>query len=163
MMTLNLRRALVAMPVALMFFAAVSSGQELQLPVGEAGDATFGGQGVTAAHSVTQLGLTPASPNILKFGQNITVTFNYDTTQVGGVRIFVRPVSIDPVTGGDILTPNYAACGSPLYPTGTGTGSCTFTITDVNASVEKLRIQMLDANQTVLLYNIKLPVMYKFR
>ena len=163
MMMLNLRRVVIAMPAALLLFVAAAHGQDLQLQLGETGDATFGGQGITAAHSVTQLGLTPASPNILKFGQNITVTFNYDTTQVGGVRIFVRPISIDPVTGADMLTPNYAACPSPIYPIGSGAGSCTFTITDVNATVEKIRIQMLNADQSVLLYNIKLPVMYKFR
>jgi hypothetical protein len=162
MTMLNLRRTVIAVPAALLLFVAAAHGQELQQ--GEAtADATFSGQGLTAAHSVTQLGLSPASPNILKFGQNVTVTFNYDTTQVGGVRIFVRPISIDPSTGGDILTPNYAACGSPLYATGTGAGSCTFTITDVNVTVEKIRIQMWDANQTVLLYNVKVPLHYKFR
>lgn len=160
MTMLNLRRTVIAVPAALLFFVAVAQGQELQ--AGEA-DATFSGQGVTAAHSVTQLGMDPLSPNVLKFNQNITFTFHYDTTQVGGVRIFIRPISIDPVTGGDMLTPNYAACGSPLYATGTGTGSCTFTITDVDASVDKIRIQMWDANQTVKLFQIKLPVAYRFR
>jgi hypothetical protein len=160
---LNLRRTVIAVPATLFLFVAAARGQDLQLPLNETAEATFSGQGITAAHSVTQLGLTPASPNILKFGQNVTVTFNYDTTQVGGVRIFVRPISIDPVTGGDLLTPNYAACPSPLYPIGSGTGSCTFTITDVNVTVEKIRIQMWDANQTVLLYNVKVPLHYKFR
>ncbi|HEY7185284.1 MAG TPA: hypothetical protein VH436_01985 [Vicinamibacterales bacterium] len=158
MMMLNLRRSLIAVPAALLFFVAVAQGQELQ--AGET--ATFSGQGVTAAHSVTQLVLTPDTPNILKFGQNITVNFSYDTTQVGGVRIFVRPISLDAL-GNDMLTPNYAACPSPLYPTGSGTGSCTLTITDVDANVDKLRIQMWDANQTVRLFNMKVPVSYKFR
>src|SRR4029434_8700382 len=113
-MTLNLRRALIAVPAALLFFqVGVGFGQELQN--GEATGATFSGPGVTAAHSVTQVGITPTTPNVLKFGQNITVTFSYDTTHVGGVRIWARPITIDPVTGLDMLTPNYAACGSPLY------------------------------------------------
>jgi len=162
MKMLNLRRALIAMPAALLLFVAAAHGQEQQ-QLGETGEATFGGPGITAAHSVTQIGMDPLSPNVLKFGQNINFTFHYDTTQVGGVRIFIRPISIDPVTGADILTPNYAACGSPLYATGSGTGTCSFTITDVDASVDKIRIQMWDANQTVKLFQIKLPTAYKFR
>jgi hypothetical protein len=159
MMTLNLRRALIAVPAALLFFqVGVGFGQELQQD-----EATFSGQGVTAAHSVTQVGMSPLSPNVLKFGQNISFTFDYDTTQVGGVRIFIRPITIDPVTGGDVLTPNYAACGSPLYPVGSGTGTCNFTIVDGDASIDKIRIQMWDANQTVKLFQIKLPVAYRFR
>ena len=78
---------------------------------------------VSADNLVTQIGLAPRTPNILLFNQNITVSFSYNTNEVGGVRIFARPFS------GASLSPNYAACGSPLYPTGTGTGTCTFTIT----------------------------------
>jgi len=118
-------------------------------------------QGATAAHSVTQIDLSPLTPNVLKFGQQITVSFNYDTTQAGGVRIWARPMTITDL--GDVLTPNYAACGSPVYPAGSGIGSCTFTITDVNALVDKIRIQMWDVNQTTLLFSAKLPVHYKFR
>jgi hypothetical protein len=162
MMMLNLRCTVIAVPAALLLFVAAAHGQEVQQGEATAG-AAFSGQGVTAAHSVTQIGMDPLSPNVLKFGQNINFTFHYDTTQVGGVRIFIRPISIDPVTGADILTPNYAACGSPLYATGTGTGTCSFTITDVDASVDKIRIQMWDANQTVKLFQIKLPVSYRFR
>lgn len=162
MMMLNLRRTVIAVPAALLLFAAAAHAQEL--PQGEsAAEATFSGQGITAAHSVTHIGMDPLSPNVLKFGENINFTFNYTTTQVGGVRIFIRPMTIDPVTGADILTPNYAACGSPLYATGSSTGTCSFTITDLDASVDKIRIQMWDANQTVKLFQIKLPVAYRFR
>jgi hypothetical protein len=162
MMTLNLRRALIAVPAALLFFqVGVGFGQEV--PQGEAtADATFSGPGVTAAHSVTQIGITPTTPNVLKFGQNITVTFSYDTTQVGGVRIWARPISLDEF-GNDILTPNYAACGSPLYPVGSGTGSCTITIVDGDVTVDKIRIQMWNDAQTVRLFNVKLPVHFKYR
>jgi hypothetical protein len=141
----HLRRTLIAATAALLFLQVTSDVQ-----------------GVTAANSVTGLASDPLSPNILKFGQNITVSFHYDTNQAGGVRIFIRPITVD-ATGTDILTPNYAACGSPLYPVGSGTGSCTFTITDVDASVDKIRIQMWDANQTVKLFQVKLPVAYRYR
>ena len=143
-MTRNLCRTLIAVTAILFVFQASGHSQ-------------------TAAHSVTQIGMSPLSPNVLKFGQQITVNFSYDTTEPGGVRIWARPMSIDPVTGLDMLTPNYAACGSPVYPTGSGVGSCTFTITSGEVVVDKIRIQMWDTNQTTRLSNVKLPVHYRFR
>lgn len=112
---------------------------------------------VSADNLVTQIGLIPATPNILKFNQNVTVNFNYDTTEAAGVRIFARPFS------GKNLTPNYAACPSPLYPLGSGTGSCTFTITSGNATVNKIRFQVWDANLTTILFQTLVPVHYQFR
>ena len=143
MTTSTLRRTLIAVPALMLTLVAAP------------------GQSETAPHSVTQITLAPLPPNILQFGQNITVSFSYNTTEPGGVRIWARPMTTTP--GGDVLTPNYAACGSPLYPVGSGAGSCTFTITDGNALVDKIRIQMYDANGTTLLFQAKLPVHYKYR
>ncbi|MGE5249393.1 MAG: hypothetical protein ACM3QS_04190 [Bacteroidota bacterium] len=109
------------------------------------------------ATMVSTIGLTPATPNILRLGQNVTVRFRYRTNQGRGVRIFVRPF-----TGG-ALTPNYLACASPLYPLGTGTGSCTFTITDGTVTVNRLRFQIWNSDQSVLIFEGFLPVHYQFR
>lgn len=161
MKTHTLRGTLIAASAVLLVMqVSVGRGQELQRGEGSI-EIPSDVQGATAAHSVTQISLSPQTPNVLKFNQQITVSFNYDTTQVGGVRIWARPMTVTDL--GDVLTPNYAACGSPLYATGSGTGSCTFTISDVNALVDKIRIQMWDANQTTLLFSAKLPVHYKFR
>jgi hypothetical protein len=108
-------------------------------------------------HLVTQVGLASLTPNILKFGQDVTVTFSYDTTEVGGVRIWARLFT------GQNLTPNYAACGLPVYPVGSGTGSCSFTLTGGNVTVNKIRLQMWTENQSALLFQTFLPVRYKFR
>lgn len=112
---------------------------------------------VAADNLVSQLTFTPATPNILKFNQNVTVNFTYDTNEAGGVRIFARPFS------GKSLTPNYAACPSPIYPFGTGTGSCAFTITGGNVTVNRIRFQVWDANQTKILFQTLVPVSYQFR
>ncbi|MBN1465740.1 hypothetical protein JXA02_08275, partial [candidate division KSB1 bacterium] len=54
----------------------------------------------------------PPSPVTLQLGQQLNVNFDYFTTNAGGVRIFVRPV-----TNG-APSPDYGAHGSPLYPAG---------------------------------------------
>jgi hypothetical protein len=143
MTTSRLRRTLIAVPAVMLTLVAVP------------------GLSQTAPHSVTQVSLSPLPPNILQFGQNITISFSYNTTEPGGVRIWARPMTTTP--SGDVLTPNYAACPSPLYPTGSGGGACTLTITQGAVLVDKIRIQMYDANGTTLLFQAKLPVHYKYR
>jgi hypothetical protein len=110
-----------------------------------------------AAQIVTGFTLRPDTPNVLTFGQDVSLSFSYSTRQTGGVRIFARPF-----TNG-ALTPNYAAHGSPVYPIGGGSGSGSFTITAGQAVVDQIRIQMWDANQTQLLFEAFLPVYYRFR
>ncbi|MFA4966492.1 MAG: hypothetical protein WC709_12785 [Thermoleophilia bacterium] len=110
-----------------------------------------------AANIVNSIKLTPANPNILKFGENVGLTFKYTTTQAGGVRIWARPF-----TSG-ALTPNYGAHGSPIYPIGTGAASGFFTISDGTVRVDQIRLQMWNAAQTKLLFQAKIPVSYQFK
>ena len=62
----------------------------------------------SAAQVVSKIRLT-ATPNVLKHGQKVSVSFRYKATTPGGVRIFARPIS------GAALTPHYAAHASKLY------------------------------------------------
>jgi hypothetical protein len=116
------------------------------------------GPNVSAAgHSVTRVTLNPTTPNILVHGQDVTVSFNYATIQQGGVRIFARPfVGASPA-------PNYAASGAGISPTGSGTGTQTFTIKSGTVTVDRIRIQMWNTNQTQLLFEAFLPVNFEFR
>lgn len=110
-----------------------------------------------AGHSVTKITLNPPTPNVLVHNQDVTVSFSYATTEPGGVRIFARPfVGASPA-------PGYAASGAGLSPTGSGTGTQTFTITSGIVTVNRIRIQMWNANQTQLLFEAFLPVHYEFR
>jgi len=118
---------------------------------------SYGTSVVAAGHSVTNITLNPPTPNILVHNQKVTVSFSYATTQAGGVRVFARPF-----TGG-APTPHYAASPAPISPTGSGTGDQFFTITSGNVTVDRIRIQMWNANQTVLLFEAFLPVNYEFR
>lgn len=111
----------------------------------------------TAANLVKNISIDPDTPNILAFGEKFTVTFDYVTNETGGVRIWVRPKT------GKSLTPQYAACGSPLYAAPAGSGSCDMTITSGNVTVDGIRIQMWTKGQTQLLFSTTLPVHYKFR
>ena len=110
----------------------------------------------SASHSVTLSAANPYWPSGLRFGQDVTINFSYTTTEPGNVKIFVRPF-----TGG-ALTPNYSASGSPNYPTGSGTGSGTFTITSGAAKVDQLRFQMWNADQSQLLHESFVSVNYRF-
>jgi hypothetical protein len=101
---------------------------------------------------VTQIEFTPDTPNIFKYTDNVNLTFNYATNQAGGVRIWARPFS------GANLSPNYAAHGSPVYPIGSGIGTGSFRLTAGPMIVDRVRIQMWDANQTTLLFEAFLPV-----
>jgi len=109
------------------------------------------------ANIVTSIGLTPASPNILKFDDMVNIALKYTTNDPGGVRIFTRPFS------GGVLTPHYGANPSPLYPVGSGTATGFFTISDVPATVDHIRIQMWNDGQTVLLFERMIPVSYQFK
>ncbi len=109
-----------------------------------------------AAHAISNVSATPASPNGLLFGENVNISFSYRTSEPGGVRIFPRPV-----TNGS-LTPNYAASGSPLYATGSGTGTGNFTISQGRTTVDAIRFQMWNASQTTLLLEWFVPVNIHF-
>ena len=68
------------------------------------------------------------------------------------MRIWARPFS------GANFSPGYAAHGSPIYPIGSGGGTGSFTLTAGPMVVDKVRIQMWNADQTQLLFEAFLPV-----
>ena len=108
-------------------------------------------------HLVTNISFDLDNPNILVTNQHLNMSFDYSTTDAGGVYIWLRPY-----TDG-ALTPSYAAHGSPLYPTSaTGSGTGWFTITTGPVVVDEVRIQMWNAAQTTLLFEAFLPVYYLF-
>ncbi|MBK8798007.1 MAG: DUF1565 domain-containing protein [Anaerolineales bacterium] len=107
-------------------------------------------------HSISHVGLTPASPANLVFNQYVNLTFDYSTTWAPGVYIWARPMS------GGALTPNYGAHASPRYSVGSGSGSGFFTISSGNAIVDSIRFEMWDPDQTQLLLETFIPVDYRF-
>ena len=108
------------------------------------------------AHSITNIVLNPTSPATLMPNDHVNITFDYATTEANGVRIWARPF-----TNGS-LTPGYGAHGSPLYPVGHGSGGGYFFIPYGNVAVDQVRFQMYDANETVLLLELFIPVLYRY-
>jgi hypothetical protein len=109
-----------------------------------------------AGNLVTNVRLSPQTPNIVGLNENINLTFDYQTTVLAGVRIFARPFS------GSNTTPGYGAHGSPLYPVGTGSGTGWFNIDGGSGVIDRIRLQMYNADQTVLLFEYFLPVHYLY-
>ncbi len=109
-----------------------------------------------AAHAVTHISLTPDTPDVLGFKENVDFDFEYITRNQDGVRIWLRPF-----TNGD-LTPNYGAHSSPIHPAGAGDGSGFFNISSGNVVVDQIRVQMWDPDETVLLFEAFLPVYYRY-
>jgi hypothetical protein len=96
------------------------------------------------------------SPGSIYFNHNDNVdfTFNYETSESSGARIFFRPFSDDAVT------PLYAAAGSPLYALGAGPGATNYTVTNGNTIVDQTRIQAYNADQSQLLLEYFIPADY---
>jgi hypothetical protein len=115
-----------------------------------------GGSALSAGHSVTDFTLSPATPNILNNNKYVTVTFSYTTTEPGGVIIFARPMT------GDSM-PDYAASNADVSATGKGSVKQFFTVRSGNATVDRIRIQMFNADQSKLLLESYLPVHYEFQ
>lgn len=88
-------------------------------------------------------------------GQQVSISMGYVTDETNGIRIFARPF-----TNGN-LTPAYSASGSPLY-TGSGTANSTFTINMGTVVVDEIRIEVFNADQSVLLRRLWVPVNFRF-
>ncbi len=109
-----------------------------------------------AAHSISNVIITPSSPEGLLNGEYVNVSFSYYTTEAGGVLIFPRPF-----TNGN-TTPNYGASGSPVYPVGSGAGTGSFTITTGMVDVDSIRFEMVNTAQTTVLLDYFVPVNFFF-
>jgi hypothetical protein len=113
-------------------------------------------QFTSATNAVRQFSFAAANPNILEFDAHVTLNFTYDTNHVGGVRILVRPF-----TQG-APSPDFSASVSPVYAPLSGFASQFVTIVGTNTTVDQIRIQIYNVDQTVLLQEFFLPVNYQY-
>ncbi len=108
-------------------------------------------------HPITNITLSPSSPANMTINNQVTITFNYSTTNPEGVRIYLLPFT----SGGP--SPNYGVCGSPIYPAGNGTGDCFFTIRSGQADVDQIQFKVVTPDQSVTLDEWYIPVTYRYR
>lgn len=106
--------------------------------------------------AVTSITLSPPNPNILHSNEFVNMSFNYITTEAGGVRIFVLPYSHGAVN------PNAADSPSPLYPVGSGSGTGFVSVFGANGLVDGILVEMTTDNQSAVLFSTILPVNYQF-
>ncbi len=114
---------------------------------------------VVGAHAIYNIVMSPASPSCVMYSQQrVDISFDYHTSHPGDVLIFARPV-----TNG-MPTPGYAASGSPIHPTGSGSGTQWFTITHgPEVTVDQIRFTMKDLTQTTVLLEFYVPCHYEFK
>ena len=107
-------------------------------------------------HAVQNISLNPTPVASLLHEENVEVTFDYVTSEAGGVRIQVLPF-----TDG-ALTESYLASASPLYAADSGSGNATFSVNAGLAEVDSIRFSLTNADQTETLLAFFLPVQYVF-
>jgi hypothetical protein len=108
------------------------------------------------SNTISNVDFDPDSPATLPFGEFVDFTFDFDVSE--DARIFGRPLFEG------VLRPDYLAHPSPLY-SGMGSGSGFFTIGDTGlpvAYVDEIRFQIFNADQSMLLHEIFVPVDFTF-
>lgn len=88
--------------------------------------------------------------------KNLFYIFYKSRTEGEGLRIFVRPI-----TDGS-LTSSYSGHGSPLYLLGNYSGTGWFTINSVEVTVDSIRIQVKNADQSAIINDKFVPVAFHF-
>ena len=107
-------------------------------------------------YNIESIELCPADPVRLENGERVKINYGYFNDEGQNTRIFVRPFS------NGALSPGYAASGSPLYGTGSGTANDFFTINSGDVVVDQLRFQVTTGDQTGQFAEYFIPVQYVF-
>ncbi len=105
---------------------------------------------------ITNIRFNPRSPATLGFNDQVTFTFDYTTTEPGGVYIWGTPFTGGRQSGG------LAQHGSVVHPTGEGSLSGWFTIRSGEKTVDQVRFQITDTDRNVL-YEAFVDVSYTYR
>jgi hypothetical protein len=105
-------------------------------------------------HSITNIQLSPSSPDTLAFDQHVDISYDYQTDEASGVRIWVNAYT----DGSE--TRNTATQGSLLHPVGSGSGTTYFFISSDEVIVDSIRLYMHAEDSGELLHEIFTPVYY---
>jgi len=105
----------------------------------------------SALGRLSNITFSPPSPAYLTLDHNAMASFDYATSEAGGVWIFFRPFTEGRLSAG------YAAHGSPLYPVGSGPASGWFHFSAGSVLVDHVRFQMFNADQSQTLLEWLFP------
>ncbi len=98
-----------------------------------------------APHAVQDPVFSPASPAILSNDENLNMTFDYVTSQVEDVLVFVRPAyDFDPMFG-------ITSSGSAFYPPPDGSGTYYLRFGSGEHIASQMRFQMVNLDQSEIL------------
>jgi hypothetical protein len=114
------------------------------------------------AHKITDISLSPSSPDTLKIDEEVNVDFNYYTEESGGVRIYVTPFTDKSPSPNYIAEPDLNAKDSTLHPTGSGSDSARFTVTSGDVTVNQIQFIMYNADHSKVLLEFFTPASYTF-
>jgi len=104
-------------------------------------------------HAIRNIAYTPAPPAVLDDNiERVDATFDYVTSDPGGVRIFFRPYTDAPCT--------YSP--SPLYPMGDGSGTAFLKILSGQTTVSRVSFEMWNAGTTTRRLNVDRDVLFFF-
>lgn len=109
-----------------------------------------------AVNEITNIVMTPPSPDIMDLNVNVEITCDYQTDVANGVQIFFRPY-----TDG-FRTLNSAGNDSAIHPVGSGVATGWFTIGSGSVTVDSVRVQMWDPNLATLVLEFFIPVTYYY-
>lgn len=108
------------------------------------------------ANTISNVTFSPPSPASLDWGEDVVITFNYQTDEADGVRFSCYPLSSD----------NYSldagTSGSALYAQGSGSAEQSFTLLSGNDRVDSVILRMLDDEGYEILHETTLNVDYAF-
>lgn len=106
--------------------------------------------------SVTNIRCYPASPANLQTGQHVDIVFDNYSSLEAGIRIYFVPYS------SGLFPPSGWYSPSPLYASGGGIGASSMTVSSGNATVDELRIRIMDADMVTVFQQFGFPVDYSF-
>ena len=109
-----------------------------------------------AVNQITNVVMTPPSPDIMDLNVNVEITCDYQTDVANGVQIFFRPY-----TDGS-RTLNSAGNDSVIHPVGSGGATGWFTVGSGSVTVDSVRVQMWDPNLATLVLELFIPVTYYY-
>lgn len=109
-----------------------------------------------AAHAIHDIRLAPGSPCSRVYGDKVEVSAHYATSAAGEGRLFITPFTDGSVTAG------YDDSSAELLPAGGDSLSGFFTILSGPVVVDQLRLQLFNADASLLLLTHFIPVRYRF-